>query len=53
MYVLLRNQSCARQIADDVLGGLRLFCFLSGSSCSRILLESACSMVCDMFLFWL
>jgi hypothetical protein len=36
------------QIAD-VLGGLRLFCFLSGSSCSRILLESACSMVCDMF----
>ena len=32
----------------DVLGGLRLFCFLSGSSFSRILLESACSMVCDM-----
>lgn len=46
--ILMLPRNRARQIAD-VLGGLRLFCFLSGSSCSRILLESACSMVCDMF----
>ena len=40
---------CAGSRLADVLGGLLLFCFLSGSSFSRKLLESVCSMVCDMF----
>lgn len=31
-----------------VLGGLRLFCFFSASSLSLRLLESVCSIVCDM-----
>jgi hypothetical protein len=38
----------AHPAGGDVLGGLRLFCFLSTSSFSRMLLESVCSMVCDM-----
>lgn len=55
---VLHNQPCSHASAvlrnarvscfANVLGGLRLFCFLSGSSFSRILLESVCSMVCDM-----
>jgi len=39
---------CAVSRLADVLGGLLLFCFLSGSSFSRKLLESVCSIVCDM-----
>ena len=39
---------CAGSRLADVLGGLLLFCFLSGSSFSRKLLESVCSMVCDI-----
>jgi hypothetical protein len=39
---------CAGSRLADVLGGLLLFCFLSGSSFSRKLPESVCSMVCDM-----
>lgn len=36
-----------REMVENVLAGLLLFCFFSGSSFSRILLDSA-SMVCDM-----
>lgn len=39
-----------RNRAVSVLGGLLLFCFFSGSSLSLMLLESVCSIVCDMAL---